>query len=147
MKKKKSTKPINKDKKSVSQKSAENIFLNQEEECLFWGCILIASVSDDISESEIESILSINKNDEIAIELNRLKLIKDIKKLAEEKFRLSLVDIENLKQQKRCSMLQKLILVARADGEIDEKEKKLLESMCIDLKIPNDFYKKILEYL
>jgi len=60
---------------------------------------------------------------------------------------MSLVDIENLKQQKRCSMLQKLILVARSDGNIDEKEKKLLESMCIGLKIPNDFYKKILEYL
>ena len=44
-------------------------------------------------------------------------------------------------------MLQKLIIVARADGEVDEEEKKLLESMCIDLKIPNDFYKKILEYL
>ena len=146
-KKRKASKPTKKVNVSDSQKSNENIFLNQEEECLFWGCILVASVSDDISESEVESILSINKNDEIVIELNRLKLIKDIKKLAEEKFRLSLVDIENLKQQKRCSMLQKLILVARADGEVDEEEKKLLESMCIDLKIPNDFYKKILEYL
>ena len=142
-----SKKPIKKNNQSISAKTTKDLFLNQEEECLFWGCILVASVSDDISESEIESILSINKNDEISIELNRLKLVKDIKKLAAEKFKMSLVDIENLKQQKRCSMLQKLILVARSDGNIDEKEKKLLESMCIGLKIPNDFYKKILEYL
>ena len=140
--KKKPTKNVKPEASNTS-----DFILDLEEECLFWGCVLVSSITDPMSEPEIESILSINKNEEIVVELNRLKLSKNPESVAKTKFQKSLKDIENLPQQNRCSMLQKLIIVARADGVIDEKEKELLQSMCLDLKIPKNFYEKIINYL
>ena len=133
-----------KDKTTTQNQAA---YLTQAEECLFWGCVLVASKTNGISDDEIESILSINKNEEVAIELNRLNLVKNIEEHASKKFKESLINIDSLPQQERCSMLQKLILVARSDGKIDKEEKLLLEGMCLELSIPKDFYSRILEYL
>jgi tellurite resistance protein len=53
----------------------------------------------------------------------------------------------NLAQPVKCGILQKLILVARADGEVTDTEKEILESICLEVGIPSAFYEKILSYL
>ena len=135
-----------KGKEKIKEKK-DITFKNKSDEILFWGCVLVASISSDISEEEVESIQSIIDDEEIDVELNRLKLSKEPFIVAEKRFDEVTQDLSKVPQQERCSMLQKLIIVSRADGVIDEEERDIIESACTKLDIPKNFYSKIMDYL
>ena len=78
---------------------------------------------------------------------NRLKLSKEPFIVAEKRFDEVTQDLSKVPQQERCSMLQKLIIVSRADGVIDDEERDIIESACTKLDIPKNFYSKIMDYL
>ncbi len=138
----------NENKIEESNKENKNItFIRNADEILFWSCVLVASVSSNISEEEVESIKSIIDDDEIEVELNRLKLSKNPFELAEKKFNQVVKNLNDISQQERCSMLQKLIIVSRADGVIDSLERDIIQKTCTKLDIPKNFSSKIIDYL
>jgi len=92
-------------------------------------------------------IMSLSSSDEALVTLNRLKLNKDPYLEANKQLKLNMESYINLAQPVKCGILQKLILVARADGEVTDTEKEILESICLEVGIPSAFYEKILSYL
>ena len=55
-----------KGKEKIKEKK-DITFKNKSDEILFWGCVLVASISSDISEEEVESIQSIIDDEEIDV--------------------------------------------------------------------------------
>lgn len=142
---KKETKNIKKDKpvKDIDDISS----LSVEESLLFWGSVCVASKDSKLLDDEIDTIISLSSSDEALVTLNRLKLNKDPYLEANKQLKLNMESYINLAQPVKCGILQKLILVARADGEVTDTEKEILESICLEVGIPSAFYEKILSYL
>ena len=91
--------------------------------------------------------MSLSSSEEAVVILNRLKLNSDPYKEANKQLKLNMKNYINLAQPIKCGILQKLILVARADGQVTDTEKEILESICQEVGIPAAFYGKILSYL
>jgi tellurite resistance protein len=114
---------------------------------LFWSAISVASVDGVFSDSETETIMQWLFEADVTVELNRLKLKKDVFEYAESKWNEFLPGVVLTPATNRCSILQKLVLVARSDGFVCESEKKLLTKLSQGLQISPSFYEKILRYL
>jgi uncharacterized membrane protein YebE (DUF533 family) len=121
--------------------------LSDEDSLLFWGSVCVASKDSELLDNELETIMSLSSSEEAVVILNRLKLNNDPYKEAYKQLKLNMKNYINLAQPIKCGILQKLILVARADGQVTDTEKEILESICQEVGIPSAFYGKILSYL
>ncbi len=141
-KKNESKKTTNSDEEKFQKQS-----LSDEESLLFWGSVCVAASDSNLDDREIEIISSFLSSDEAIVELNRLKLIKNPFEDSKKQLKNNLDKYKKLDQPTKCSTLQKLILVARADSVITDSEKDTLQKICIDIDVPEAFYEKILSYL
>lgn len=114
---------------------------------LFWGAICVACADGDFSELEIQTIMQWLFDADVVVEINRLKLQPEILDYSFSQFESYLPSVIKTPVTNRCSILQKLVLVARADGVVCDKERHMLIKLSMSLDISPNFYEKILKYL
>ena len=114
---------------------------------LFWSSIYIASADGEFSEIEAETISNWLFAADVAVELNRLKLLDDAKEYAFSQLQLCVEDLLAEPDTTRCSILQKLVVVARADGTICDDERAALKVAAELLQVSPSFSDRILKYL
>jgi hypothetical protein len=134
-----------KNKKDNNLNSLEG--LNAEELLLFWGSACIASIESGLQSEEEDVISSFIDYDECLLELNKLKLKDNPYEEAYKNLSAGFKKFNELAQPKKCAIIQKLILVARADKLISAKEKSFIEDISQNIGVPESFYQKILQYL
>ena len=134
-----------KNKKDNNSNSLEG--LDAEELLLFWGSACIASIESGLQSEEEDVISSFIDSDECLLELNKLKLKDNPYEEAYKNLSAGFKKFNELAQPKKCAIIQKLILVARADKLISVKEKNFIEDISQNIGVPESFYQKILQYL
>lgn len=146
--------PINNEEETINIKKDKPVkaiddssSLSDEESLLFWGSVCVASKDSQLLDEEMEAIISLLSSDEAIILLNRLKLNKNPFEEANKQLNSQMNNYKKLSQPTKCGILQKLILVARADSKVTDDEKQILQSICEQIDIPTIFYEKILSYL
>lgn len=142
---KKETKNTKKDKPVEITDNTSS--LSAEESLLFWGSVCVATKDSKLIDEETDTIMSLLSSDEALVLLNRLKLNKKPYEEANKHLHSQMERYKNLSQPTKCGILQKLILVARADSKVTDTEKEILQSICEQIDIPVVFYEKILSYL
>ena len=130
-----------------SYESPKHGISDPETLALFWAAIFISYADGCFSDGESEAIATWIFGADLAVELNRLKILPDVSTYAFEKFEESLSLASNMSTTTRCSILQKLVVVARADGKVCDQEKSALALMSERLGISPSFSEKILKYL
>ena len=116
-------------------------------EGLFWFSVYIASADGDFSEVEVATISNWLFDADVAVELNRLSVIGDVKDYAYQQLDRCASNLLDEPDTTRCSILQKLVVVARADGVISEEERTALGEASDLLKVSRSFSDRILKYL
>lgn len=114
---------------------------------LFWASVYVSYADGCFSESEGEAIATWIFGADLAVELNRLSILQDVSSYALEQFEESLSLTSDLTTTTRCAILQKLVVVARADGQVCDLEKNALRLMSERLGVSPNFSEKILRYL
>ena len=93
----------------------------------------LKSLKDLCGEDEVDNFLqNINK-------LNLTNLKNKVKKLS--------IDFKKSKKGVKCAALEKIITIARADGELSSKEKKALYFVTSLIDMKKDFVDQILKFL
>jgi len=116
-------------------------------QALFWGSVSVACADKEFSDVESQTIGRWLFEGDVAVELNRLKLQKDVNSYSFSRFEAYVAEVSATPTANRCAILQKLVVVARADGLVCDREKEMLETISKKLKISPKFYEKILKYL
>jgi|APSaa5957512493_1039668.scaffolds.fasta_scaffold06493_2 hypothetical protein len=139
---------VDKTQDSTKEKlSKKEVTLSDEESLLFWGSVCVATKDSKLTNDEIDTIMSLLDSDEALVAINRLKLNKKPFEEANKQLNNQIDNYRKLSQPTKCGILQKLILVARADSKVTDEEKQILKSICEQINIPATFYEKILNYL
>ena len=141
------TKPQKNTNDKKDNKSSAIKDVDAEESLLFWGSVCIASIESGLQSEEEDVISSFIDSEACLLELNRLKLKDDPYQEAYKHLTNGFKQYHELAQPKKCAIIQKLILVARADKLVSEKEKNFIEDVCQNIGVPESFYQKILQYL
>jgi len=117
------------------------------DQCTFWAGTWIALADGNFIEAEHENL---KKQIGEAIYNNSLAELEssdDKIKLAEEKFYKTATPLKTLSAPDRCALIQRLIVIARADQHIDETEYAVLYKICDELNVEQSFVQQILVFL
>ena len=116
--------------------------------CVFWAGAWIALADGAFVEAEHK-----NLKEQVAEEIYDRNIVElfgtNENKIAqaEEKFYQSVGPLKTLSSADRCALVQRLIVVARCDQHIDEKEYAVLYKVCNELKVEHSFVEQILNFL
>lgn len=116
-------------------------------EGLFWFAIYIASADGEFAEVEVETISNWLFEADVAVELNRLSVTNNTKDYAFSQLKQCALNLLKEPDTTRCSILQKLVVVARADGAICDEERAALGEAADLLQVSRSFSDRILKYL
>lgn len=114
---------------------------------LFWFSVYVASADGEFSEVEVATISNWIFEADVAVELNRLLVIDNVKDYAFQQLQPCSINLLKEPDATRCSILQKLVVVARADGVICDDERTALSEAADLLQVSRSFSDKILKYL
>jgi len=115
--------------------------------CTFWAGVWVALADGEFVDSEYENLKSQVSEDVFNNCIAELEATSDKLKKAQESYYQSAKPLKTLSAPDRCSLVQKLIVVARADQSIDDEELKVLYKICDDLKVEQSFVQQILMFL
>ena len=125
-------KKVNKVKQEVKKMENRDLL-----EALVGGCLLVSAADGEIEDSEvkaIDSLLRTNKNlEHFGSEITELvgrfsERLKSGYRVARAEILREIEDIKGDQQQKEDVLLN-MLTIAEADGEIEEKEQKELETV------------------
>lgn len=115
--------------------------------CLFWAGAWVA-YSDGVFQQSESDNLKEQTSEEVYLEgIKLLEASSDPLALAQEQFHKSVTPLLSMPTADRCAFLQKLVAVARADQQIDDKEKDVLSEIAKAMKISPNFIQQILVFL
>jgi uncharacterized tellurite resistance protein B-like protein len=115
-----------------------------ETECLLWGGYWVAASDRQVDSTETASIRSMVGDETAAQAEQQMKASPDPLAYAKERFMTAAKKCASLQPAERHSLVQKLIVVARADQQLKEEEKAVLREACIALGISPTFAEQIL---
>ncbi|CAA0113202.1 Protease HtpX [BD1-7 clade bacterium] len=116
-------------------------------ECLFWAGAWVAYADGELVASE-----AANLRDQVGETLfdsyiDELETSDTPLELAKSVFDVAVVPIKNLPAPEKCALIQRLVVIARADQNIDERELDALHHIARHLKIDASFVQQILIFL
>jgi len=115
--------------------------------CLFWAGAWVSLADGKFVESEYENLKE-QVGDEIFNQgIQKLEGASNQIAKAQEVFDESVKPLKTLSAPDRCSLIQKLVVVARADQNIDDEELKVLNKICDSLNVEQSFVQQILMFL
>ena len=115
--------------------------------CIFWAGAWISLADGQFVESEYENLNSQVGEEIFKQGIEELESATDQISKAQEAYYESAKPLKTLSAPDRCSLIQKLIVVARSDQNIDDEELKVLNKICDDLKVEQSFVQQILMFL
>jgi len=115
--------------------------------CLFWAGAWVSLADGEFVESEYTNLQEQVGDDIFKQGVAELEAASDQIVKAQEAYYDSAKPLKTLSAPDRCSLIQKLIVVARADQNIDDEEMKVLNKICDDLKVEQSFIQQILMFL
>ena len=129
---------IKKNKKAKSKSNGTE--LTEDLFVLHAGFWVLSADGQDKDNKELSSLADIVGDDLVkGLDRNRKESYKEIIK--------SSVSAKKLKKPQKCRILESLVSIARADGEISTKEKEALYVVAEILQINPDFVDQILKFL
>ena len=100
----------------------------------------VGAKSKDAEDKELASLADIVGDDLV-------KTLDQNRESSYEKFSKSKKFINKIKKPQKCRILETIISIARADGEISKKEKEALDEVAEILKINPDFINQVMKFL
>ncbi|TQV70178.1 M48 family metalloprotease [Exilibacterium tricleocarpae] len=117
------------------------------DECVFWAGAWIAHADGEFVEVEAENLKQQIDSAVFARHIGLLEQVDDPGALARERFFNSVKPLKTLPAPDRCSIVQRLVVVARADQRMDDKEFDVLNTVCDELAVERSFVQQILMFL
>ena len=115
--------------------------------CIFWAGAWISLADGEFEQSEYENLKSQVGEDVFNKGIKELESAPDQIVKAQEEYYASVKPLKTLSAPDRCSLIQKLIVVARADQHIDDEELNVLNKICDNLNVEQSFVQQILMFL
>jgi uncharacterized tellurite resistance protein B-like protein len=132
---------------AVMEPETEAELMDLERDCLLWCAYWVAAADGRIETVEVESIKEMCPAESVAAAREAIRGSKTPISFIGEKAEEACAKALRLASQERCAMLQKLIVVARADNVIDEGEKDVLHRICGLMDVDPTFVDQILMFL
>lgn len=121
------------------------------EAAIIWGGLWVALADGTVDESEQCAISEVCDGAKVSAARKELDEQGDIEaRLAytKDKFITAATDLkEGMSNSQRCNLMQKLVVVARADQVVADEEKEVLKEACIALDVTPGFVDQILSFL
>ncbi len=115
-----------------------------ETECLLWGGYWVAASDMQVDAAETASIRGMVGDEAVAKAEQEIKASSNPLAFIRERFTAAAKKCSGLQPAERHSLVQKLIVVARADKQLKQEEKAVLREACIALGISPTFAEQIL---
>ena len=115
-----------------------------ETECLLWGGFWVAASDMQIDTSETAAIRSMVGDEAASRAEQEIKGSPNALEYVKERFMAAAKKCSGLQASERHALVQKLIVVARADKQLKQEEKAVLREACIALDISPTFAEQIL---
>lgn len=115
--------------------------------CLLWAGLWVAHADDNFSAAESENLQQMFEREEFLDAVAEIEHAPVPTELAKLRFKQSVSPLTSLPASDKCSFLQRLVVVARCDQIIDERETDVLHQVCDALSIERSFVQKILMFL
>lgn len=117
------------------------------DQCVFWAGAWVAWADGEFIEAEYDNLKQ-QVGDEIFAEgMAELEAAGSAIELAKQRFYETANPLKGLAAPDRCSFVQRLIVIARADQHIDDSELQVLHKICDELKVEQSFVQQILMFL
>lgn len=121
------------------------------ETAVIWGGLWVAFADGTVDESEQCAISEVCDGAKVAAcrtELEQKSDNADRLAYAKEKFTEAANDLkEGMSNSQRCNLMQKLVVIARADQVVADEEKEVLKEACVALDVTPGFVDQILSFL
>lgn len=113
-------------------------------ECVLWGGFWVAACDGSVEAAERASIGRMADERAAKAADAEIAAARDPLALIKERFAQAARRCHKLPSSDRHALVQKLIVVARADTRLEEGEKAVLREICAALKVSQDFVETIL---
>ncbi|MAD45363.1 MAG: hypothetical protein CMI02_19630 [Oceanospirillaceae bacterium] len=116
-------------------------------EAVFWGGAWVAYADGVLANEEAENLLSQAGQEVFDRGMEQINASADPVQLAKDNFTGSCKPLLVLGPSERCSFIQRLVVVARADQNIDDSEMDALMAMADIMKVEPSFIQQIMMFL
>lgn len=107
----------------------------------------VAIADDNLAKEELESLKDICGKKIVEEFLSTLSKQENVKNYIKKQLDESIKDFKTKKKSIKCSTIQKVITIARADGDLAQEEKEALYYLAEQIKLKANFIDQILKFL
>ncbi|MFC3680913.1 M48 family metalloprotease [Bacterioplanoides pacificum] len=118
-----------------------------QSQALFWGGAWVAFADGHLADSEAENLRQQAGDEMYEQGMAQLNETANPLELARTQFNEAVRPLLSMGASDRCSFIQKLVVVARADQNVDDSELDALAEMAKTMKVEPSFVQQILMFL
>ena len=120
---------------------------SKQDDFLILSSYYVASADEDLAKKELNSLIDIYGKDIVDAFLSKVKEQKDVKKFLAKELKKASILFKKSKKPTKCSAIQKIVTIARADGILSEPERDALYEVASLIEVKEDFVDQILKFL
>ncbi len=132
------------DNKKISKNNSQK---SDKTDFLLLSSYYVASADEDFAKKELVSLKDVCGKEEVEVFISNLESHKDIRKNISKELKESAANFKKKSKPIKCSSLQKIVTIARSDGELAKEEIDALYEIAKLIGVKETFIDQILKFL